>query len=552
MTSRHTLFAALVCAAASVVMLSPFMNLAHLDSALHTGDGRLYAWAIAWVAHALTHGLPVFDANMFFPAREALAQTDHYFALGLLGAPLSLATGNAVLVFNVLQLAGPAVTAFAHFQLLRAWTGDWLASLAGGLLFGLSFFALLHNAHLGLTWAAGLPWALLLLDRWWQQPTWTRLAALWIVCVLSALMSWYLAVMLALLVATRMLILAVTAARDVWATRIPQIVAALTLGAAVLLPFAAPYLGRVSGPGEAASLAACIGSYLTPPENTVPGRWLVSRGMITAYGIWGERTLYLGWAALACACLGLLYGGRAAAGDRRAQIWTLAAVLALGAALSFGPSSTGLSPYDVLAHLPGFSGFRASARYALLVAFAIAGLAAIGMAWLRRVAPRTAPLLITGVVALTMAERFVVDFPAGQPVPEVLPDVYARAREDGARAAIALPMYAGQAGWFMETDYLLYSTTAGFLPLANGYGRWAPPEYLAMAEAMRTFPSRASADALRFYGVTHAIFHGRRFGDAEPALLAQIRASTDYVIAAERGHDLLLRVAAATAALPAP
>jgi hypothetical protein len=240
--------AALICLAASAIMLGPFMDLAHIDSALHTGDGRLYAWILAWVAHAITNGLPMFEANMFFPAHGALAQTDHFFALGVLGTPLWLATSNAVLVFNSLQLLGPALTSFAGFLLFRTWTGDWLASLVGGLLFGLSFFALLHNAHLGLTWAAGLPLALVNLERWWRQPTWPRLAALWAVCVFTALTSWYLAVMAVILLGMRSVPMIARATRTELSTRVPQIFAGAMLGVAVLLPFASPYLGRTNAP----------------------------------------------------------------------------------------------------------------------------------------------------------------------------------------------------------------------------------------------------------------------------------------------------------------
>jgi len=49
--------------------------------------------------------------------------------------------------------------------------------------------------------------------------------------------------------------------------------------------------------------------------------------------------------------------------------------------------------------------------------------------------------------------------------------------------------------WFKEGDYLLYSTTADFLPLANGVGRWVPPSYLALGDAMRSFPSASTARA---------------------------------------------------------
>lgn len=543
LTFRHAAVAALVCLGTSTVMLSPFMNLAHLGTALHVGDGRTQAWVLAWVAHALTTGASIFDANMFYPTHESLAHTDHMVALGLLATPLWVATSNAILVFNVLQLCGPALTSFAGFLLFRRWTGDGLASLAGGLVFGLSFFTLLHNAHLNLTWAAGLPLSLLLLERWWAQPTWARLAGLWIVAALTALTSWYLAVLLALAVVLYTVVLATLTRRVDLATRAPQVIAAAALGGAVLLPFLAPYLGRGSEAGEAVGLAADIRSYLVPPEHTIVGRALVARGMARAQTIWGERTLFLGWLTLSIAVLGLLETVRSEAREQRFRGWFLIGLIVIGAALSFGPSQSGLAPFDLLARLPGLGGFRSTARFALLVVLATAALVAFGLTRIRRIAPGAAPVLLVGLLALMMTERFVVDFPSGHPQPEAMPDIYALARADGARAAIALPIYAGLPSWFYEGDYLLYSTSAEFLPLANGIGRWVPSEYLALGEAMRTFPSSSSAAALRFYGITHVIFHGSRFGEAESGLLAQISRSTDYAIVTTRGSDVLPRVA---------
>jgi hypothetical protein len=93
------------------------------------------------------------------------------------------------------------------------------------------------------------------------------------------------------------------------------------------------------------------------------------------------------------------------------------AVLVLAVALSFGASPGGLAPFDWLTRLPGVGGCRAAARFALLVGLACAALVAFGLAWIRRLAPRRAPLVMAGLAALMLSERFVVDFPVGHPRP---------------------------------------------------------------------------------------------------------------------------------------
>ena len=529
---------AVLMLAVSALMLSPFISYPHFASALHPGDGRVQAWVLAWVGHALGSGRAVFDANMFHPTRAALSHTDHMVALGALGAPIWWLSRNAILEFNLLQVIGPALGAFTMFVLARAWTRDTASALVAGLAYGFSTFTLLHNAHLNLTWNFGLPLVVLGLERWWSEPTWPRLARWWIPAMFTALVSWYLALILAVLLVGCTAWLLLTRARQDMPSRVVQAAASGVLALAILLPVLWPYLGRVSEAGEAAAFAADYRSYLVPSEHTVIGRWLVRQGVTTPQTFWGERTLFLGWTVIALAAIGCFTAPIA----QQARVAFLLALAAVAAALSFGPSSGGYAPYDVLALLPGVSGFRATARFAVLVTFAAALLAAMGVSWLRRQHVAGLTLVPTLCGCLALAEVFVVDFPAGKPAAEALPAIYRLAVDDGARAAVALPMYAGQTSWFLEGDYLLYSTTADFLPLANGIGRWVPDEYHAMAEAARSFPSPESAAAFRLYGVTHVLFHGQRFGSDAPALLDRARRGRDFSIVASRGSDTLLRV----------
>lgn len=528
----------LVMLATSLVMLSPFVNYSSFASALHTGDGRVQAWVLAWVGHALGTGRPLFDANMLHPARASLSHTDHMATLGAIGAPIWWSTGNAILEFNVLLLLGPALSAYAMFLLARDRTNDTAAAIVAGMAYGFSSFTLIHNAHLNLTWSAGLPLAIRGFERWWAVPSWTRLLGWWIPAVATALVSWYLALMLALLLAAWCVWLSVTADRQLMSTRLVQLIAGTALAVSVMLPFLAPYFGRGSEAAEAAAFAASWQSYVVPSEHTVIGRWLVGRRIASPQGFWGERTLFAGWTLLALAAV----GAATARGTRRRDVIFCSIITAVAVSLSFGPGPHGLAPFDLLARLPGVSGFRATARFALLVIFALALLAAMGVSSVRQRYPRVATATPMVLAILILFEVFVVDFPVGKPSPETPPEIYRLAVQDDARAAIALPMYSPEYEWYREGDYLLYSTTAGFLPLANGLGRWVPPEYLAIAEASRGFPSPEAAAVLRHYGITHVLFHGARFGDRGPALLDRAARGGDFSVVTTRGSDTLLRV----------
>jgi hypothetical protein len=532
---------------ASAVMQAPFTNYAHFSSAVSPGDGRAIAWIVTWVAHALAIGEPLFDANMFYPLRGSLAQIDPMPALGVFGAPIWFATGNAMLVYNVLKLVGPALSAWAVARLAYAWTRDEIAALIAGVAFGCSSFTMLHNGHIQLTWSAGVPIVILALERWWAKPSWGGLAAWWVAAVITALISWYLAVMVAIAAGLCLAWLIVSQWRRESAVReLPlravQFLCAALLAVAVLLPFAAPFLDRGSEAGETAAYAATWQSYLVPHEYTIAGRWLVSQGWANPQGIWGERSLFLGWLMLALALIGAATVLFSRAADDRRRVVFLIALAAIAVSLSFGPAASGFAPFDLIGLLPGASAFRATARFGLLVTLGCALLAAYGLAWLRRSVDRARTPLAVAALALMMAEPYVIDFPGGRPQPEQMPEIYRLALDDGVHAGVALPMYAGETFWFLEADYLLYSTSARFLRLANGFGRWAPEPYLEIGRAARAFPSPDTAAVLRAYGITHVFLHGARYGPGFGDVLNKVRAARDFTIVATRDLDFLLRV----------
>jgi hypothetical protein len=367
----------------------------------------------------------------------------------------------------------------------------------------------------------------------------------WGAAVVTALISWYLAVMVAVAAGLWLVCLSVsarreTAASDLW-LRALQLMCAALLAFAVLLPFAAPFLDRSSEAGETAAYAAAWQSYLVPHEHTTAGRWLVSRGWATPQGLSGERSLFLGWGMLALAVVGAASAiSSSEAGDRR-RIAFLLVLVTTAATLSFGPSVSGFAPFDLIAMLPGASAFRATARFGLLVTLGCALLAAYGLAWLRRSRPRLRVLLTVAALALIVAESYVIDA-GGVPQPERMPEIYTLALNDEVQAAVALPMYAGETFWFLEADYLLYSTSAQFIRLANGFGRWAPAPYLDIGRAARAFPSADTAAVLRAYGITHVLLHGARFGRGFGDVLNKLREAPDFTIVATRERDVLVRV----------
>ena len=97
---------------------------AHL-SRNDNGDTLLNTWAIAWVAHQLPRDpIHLFDANIFYPERRTLAYSEAMIVQGLMAMPIRAAGASPVLTYNLVLLAGFALTGWAFCLLVHRWTAS--------------------------------------------------------------------------------------------------------------------------------------------------------------------------------------------------------------------------------------------------------------------------------------------------------------------------------------------------------------------------------------------------------------------------------------------
>lgn len=99
-TSRIVAVAAVYLVACRV-MLAPICNFGALGSSTYQGDARLVACALAWDNHAVVTRASLFDANIFFPAQNALAYGEHFFGISRFSLPVYVLTHNAALGYNL-------------------------------------------------------------------------------------------------------------------------------------------------------------------------------------------------------------------------------------------------------------------------------------------------------------------------------------------------------------------------------------------------------------------------------------------------------------------
>lgn len=541
-------------AALTVVMTWPFVNYTRFAEASYGGDARLVIWTLAWDNHAVLNGLPLFDANIFFPAADSLRYNEHLLGVSLATLPWAAAGASPVLAYNITWWAAFLLNGLASFAWLRRFVPDATAAFVGSLAFMCSFYVMLHaHGHLHLVWLWPLPLSALLLERWWVDPT-IRRAALWAAVVLmGVLTSWYMAVMAAIvnLVVGAGLVVwrehggdghGARHAAALWRRRVLQAACAAAVIGASTYPLARHYVGLDSTSREAALYSADVASYLVPPENTVVGRWWKANVDGRPRSIFGEQTLFAGWLAVALGLVGL---GALVRDPRVPRLaWVFVVLAIVGFLLSLGPTPAllggpALAPFGWLTALPGLSGMRAPGRFALVCMLGWSGLTALGWAAVAgRLGPGR-PVAALAVVPLMLLEWFVVDFPAGKPEVHPVPAIYRTVQVRDARALVSLPEYRDQPDWFKGGDYLYYST-AHWRPIVNGFGRSEPPAQPEIIGTVRAFASNPAA--VRALGVQYVVVHGDRLAREDRGIIDAAKANPLCRLVAQIDADYLFEV----------
>ncbi len=116
------------------------------------GDFIQAVWFLAWVPHALDHGLmnPYFSSAMFVPTGVNLASTAAIPLLGVISAPFGFVFSPLVRANLLVWMAMP-LSATAAFVVLRKWHVSSVAAALGGLIYGFSPYMLDQvTAHLNL------------------------------------------------------------------------------------------------------------------------------------------------------------------------------------------------------------------------------------------------------------------------------------------------------------------------------------------------------------------------------------------------------------------
>jgi len=508
---------------------------AHL-SRNDNGDALLNTWAIAWVAHQLPRDpRHLFDANIFYPERLTLGYSEAMIVQGVLAWPILAAGGSPVLAYNLVLLAGFALSGWAFCLLVHRWTGSWGAAYCSGSLAAFNAHVLVRLPHLQTQHVEFVALMLFALDRLFISRRLRDAIWLGVGFALQGLTSVYLMVF-----STWMLVFGVLARAKEWMHRGgTREIALLVLAASTAMLLLGPYL-----------LAYYDLHHLTGFERTIDdgpflaGSWrdYLSTGSRLHYAMWSDRFFRDAVSAsfpgvIALALVSIALASAEARRDRRVQ---MCLAIAIGcAAVSMVPR-TSLYP-ALYAMIPLFKVVRVMSRMGQIVLLAIAVMAGFGVAALRRrwPNPRTWPMVAAALCVAVNVEA--LRAPLGYRPFSGVPPIYDVLAHVGEAVVVELPFYP-PAAWHQSGTYMLNSTRH-WRPMLNGYSGFRPGSYRNTYDALRTFPDVTSLSALHSRGVTHVVVHRRDFiAVAGPGRFAEIARFASLQRIAEDGNIYVYRL----------
>jgi hypothetical protein len=448
------------------------------------GDPLLNAWILWWNTQAVPFTEAWWSPPVFYPMKGAFALSEHLAGVALFTAPLHFLGVNALAAYNTALILACWLSGFFAFLLGRRLTGSTAAGLLAGVAFGFAPYRASQLSHLQVLTAQWMPLALFAMHRYLDDRRGRWLLLVGAAWVIQALSNGYYLLFFPVLIALWL-------AWFVDWRREPRtgiaLVVTFAASSLLLVPTLLRYrafhhaLGLIRTREEMQGYSATLGSlretghmlaFWTPSHDAPPEAFLFPGLTVVVLMLTGAVLL--------------LWSGRLrrAVATRSPAVFYAAAALFLGW-LCFGPAesdalgATMLRPYTLLTWLPGFSGLRVPARFAMLAALCAALAAAIAAA---RLAPavRWGRLAAGGLIAAGLfVDGWIRPMPLEVPPPRVvLPD---------APNSLVLELPADD----LAVDIpAMYRAMVHGRPLVNGFSGHRPPHYgLLVTSLMRGDPS---------------------------------------------------------------
>ena len=514
----------------AITLVMTYPTLFNLDTGVRKGmnDSIFDIWVISQHIQKIlnpdfTH---YFDGNIFYPYKNTLMYSNHYFTQSLLSLPVYLLTKNPVIIYNILLLFSFFTSAWGMFILARYLTGSSGAGLIAGLIFAFSPFMISHFSHMQILTAGGIPLAFFFLHKFFNQERFRDILLFSLFFILQFLASGHYAMYLTLFCGLYFLIHMLTHQKFLDGRFWIKIGLFLLVCTITLSPFLCKYVGLQQDIGFArgGATGASLTQYLAANgKNLLYGR-------ITRPFQKMEGALFPGIMAFVLAMFGLFGLWKKKSGlTRTEKDWRLITTLMLVGSFLFSFGMKG--PYYFLhRYVPGFNGVRVAQRFHIMVMFALAILAAYGIRFiLIRLKTGKGKAIMGLAVMVIILEYISIPIPlTGLPGRSDIPLIYRhleKIEDNGAIIEFPVPenLFRRTRVDSMRMYYSIYHNRK----MVNGRSSYFPPLYYEIRQRWKHGPMGEVIADLDTLDVTYLIIHSdlmrpRRF-DSVRAELSRLK-----------------------------
>lgn len=502
-----------------LTMVISWPQVLHPTQVMNHFDPYFSIWRLGQVAHALTRWpMRLFDANIFFPAKATLTYSDATLLEGVLGAPLLWAGVSPSLTYNLLLYFGIVASGVAMFVLARHLTRATAPALVAVAVFTMLPYRIEHLMHLELQWSFFIPLALWSVHRTAESGRWQYglLTGLFVWLQFLACIYYGVFLSLALIVFVPLLL---TLEGHVPARKfLPPLIGGGLMAILLTLPYVLPYVESSRSVGarpefEISRYSASVVSYFATTE--------LNR-------LWGWTSELLGGPELRLfpGLIALILAGLSVRHPRRRTVLLYVATTLVVAELSRGLNSP---LYRLLlGQISALQGFRALARFGMIVGLGVSILAAFGVQALMLRSPSHSrwrlwlvPLTIV-VLTLEYSNHAIPLSWSVSAKPAPAYEVMQHA-EQGAMVEFPMPKLHNMPG--LDPYYQSWSIWH-HRPLLNGYSGFYPVEYGALLGELIDFPDRRSIETLQRRNIRFVMVHRGFYAPEDYVALALKLATT--------------------------
>lgn len=466
-------------------------------------DPRFHAWTISWDIHALLHNpLSLFNANIFFPMKNALAYSEHQIINGVLGIPFWLLSGgNPLFTLNFVLMLNFLISAVAAYLLSFHLSRNRIAALVCGIAYAFAPYMFSHISQLSICSCGWAPLSLLFLHRYSEKGRPFDALLFSLFTLVQVLANTYIGLFLTVAIIIFFFVRFITSRKTFTFRWIFWIVVFLLLAGVLLLPFAKPYLEvRKDNRGIERTIdevdlhSADVQDFLAAPQFN----WIW--GAITKHfrentkgrGGPNHRSLFPGLVILVLAFTGAVTLYRKGKGEERFSLWyysllaVLTAIFSLGTSLYyFGGRHDIPMPYDVLYRIyPGFKALRVPSIFYVFTVLSLSVLAGFGAREItvfahNRKGRKGFAIATFIVISLLILEVMTAPLPTFKDKTKgSIPSVYRwLSKQSGDAPTVELPLPRRYEEWLDMESVRTYYSIFHWKKIVNGYSSFFPDTY---------------------------------------------------------------------------